>query len=638
VKNREILDSWKEIAAYLGRSEKTCRRLEKELGLPVHRLEESPKARVYAYKDEVDAWRQRTQHSEEMMSSIKETPGIFARKKTIFLGFIILGLAAIAFFVFRKSEPELDPNRIVVAVFENQTGDPSHDTIGRMAADWITQGLVQTGLVDIVPIMSIEHKISSYEGEDLIRFLVKDTKAGTIISGAYYLQGDKIQIHVKITDAREGKLLTAIDPVSGSLHSLAKLLEELRQQLMVKLAANLDPVFGHFADIVYLPPSYEAYKEYREGMKYFYLAEYDQAIEHYLEASSLDPAFDMSKLWAAAAYFNIGEYAKDEALLREVDSSRDRLGPVESIFLDALTADIRGDHLGSYRAYSKMAKLFPLPPHIYVVGLDALFINRPREAADLISSVDPEVYYKNWWRYWTNLTYAHHRLGNHKQELKEARRGRKQYPDLLSTLHLEIRALAALGRIKEVNDRLAESLSLPPQPGWNPGKVMRNAGRILRSHGYREESVDVLLRAEKWFESRSTKEAENESFRCEFGEMYYFLEKWEDSQKIFESLHSEFPDNIGYLGRLGTLAARRGRIEEALKIAEQLEKMDRPYLFGQHLFWRGLISALLGEKEIAMKLLKDAISQGANYHELFANMDIEPLTDYPPFQEFFRPK
>ena len=56
MKDRDILDSWKEIAAYLGRSEKTCRRLEKELGLPVHRLEDSPKARVFAYREEIDQW------------------------------------------------------------------------------------------------------------------------------------------------------------------------------------------------------------------------------------------------------------------------------------------------------------------------------------------------------------------------------------------------------------------------------------------------------------------------------------------------------------------------------------------------------------------------------------------------------
>ena len=35
----------------------------------------------------------------------------------------------------RGSGVRLDPSRIVVAVFENQTGDPKFDPVGRMAAD-----------------------------------------------------------------------------------------------------------------------------------------------------------------------------------------------------------------------------------------------------------------------------------------------------------------------------------------------------------------------------------------------------------------------------------------------------------------------------------------------------------------------
>ena len=53
---REVLQSWKDISAYLGRDVRTCRRWEERLGLPVHRLNGSPKARVMAYKDEIDRW------------------------------------------------------------------------------------------------------------------------------------------------------------------------------------------------------------------------------------------------------------------------------------------------------------------------------------------------------------------------------------------------------------------------------------------------------------------------------------------------------------------------------------------------------------------------------------------------------
>ena len=55
----ELLETWKEIAAYLNRDQRTVKRWERSRGLPVHRLPGGPKAAgVYALKSEVDAWRQ----------------------------------------------------------------------------------------------------------------------------------------------------------------------------------------------------------------------------------------------------------------------------------------------------------------------------------------------------------------------------------------------------------------------------------------------------------------------------------------------------------------------------------------------------------------------------------------------------
>jgi tetratricopeptide (TPR) repeat protein len=50
------LDCWKEIAAYLGRSEKTVRRWEVDRGLPTHRAPGAGRTAVYAYTAELDEW------------------------------------------------------------------------------------------------------------------------------------------------------------------------------------------------------------------------------------------------------------------------------------------------------------------------------------------------------------------------------------------------------------------------------------------------------------------------------------------------------------------------------------------------------------------------------------------------------
>jgi tetratricopeptide (TPR) repeat protein len=54
--DRRRLDSWKEIASYLGRTVRTVQRWERDEGLPVRRHVHHKLSSVYAYTDEIDAW------------------------------------------------------------------------------------------------------------------------------------------------------------------------------------------------------------------------------------------------------------------------------------------------------------------------------------------------------------------------------------------------------------------------------------------------------------------------------------------------------------------------------------------------------------------------------------------------------
>ena len=58
------LETWGEIASYLRRSVRTVRRWEAEEGLPVHRLMHKTLASVYAFKSELEAWRESRESAE----------------------------------------------------------------------------------------------------------------------------------------------------------------------------------------------------------------------------------------------------------------------------------------------------------------------------------------------------------------------------------------------------------------------------------------------------------------------------------------------------------------------------------------------------------------------------------------------
>ncbi len=54
--NAEMLNSWKEVAVYLGRGVRTVQRWEIDLGLPVRRPRGKPRSAVIALKTELDSW------------------------------------------------------------------------------------------------------------------------------------------------------------------------------------------------------------------------------------------------------------------------------------------------------------------------------------------------------------------------------------------------------------------------------------------------------------------------------------------------------------------------------------------------------------------------------------------------------
>jgi len=60
IKNRDLqkkrLDTWKEIADYMGRDIRTCQRWEMEFDLPVYRMSQHKKSRVFCYTNELDDW------------------------------------------------------------------------------------------------------------------------------------------------------------------------------------------------------------------------------------------------------------------------------------------------------------------------------------------------------------------------------------------------------------------------------------------------------------------------------------------------------------------------------------------------------------------------------------------------------
>ncbi|MEE8117573.1 MAG: serine/threonine-protein kinase, partial [Gemmatimonadales bacterium] len=363
------------------------------------------------------------------------------------MGGAVIAVALVVALMLPEGGGAATPDRVVVALYENQTGDPTLAHLGPMATDWITQGLAQTGLLNVVVARSGLAELTPTPTRPIARrihALVEETGAELVVSGAYYRQGGRLHFQTRITDP-EGQVILGLSPVITPLDSPLVAVELLRQRVMGALATLVDERLRPAARAFSQPPSYEAYQQYVAGMTQFVRINLPVAVGHFLRASELDSSFVTAKLLAAFVYTTMKDWRRADSLAQIVNRSRDALAPLERHQLDWVLGLVGGDvpaALGAIRAASELTG----DDMLIFVALTALWANRPEEALEALQGLDHEggfardfILFSDW------VCVALHVLGRHRDELDEARRGRQQVPTGQSKVVNEIRALYALG-------------------------------------------------------------------------------------------------------------------------------------------------------------------------------------------------
>ncbi len=554
---------------------------------------------------------------------------------------VVVLIFAVAFLVlkpFKAKEPasevNLLPDRYYVAILENQTGDPSLDSLGRMAADWITQGLSQLGR-EIEPLVAQVAAAASQ-----VQKTAEKGRAGKFICGAYYLSGDSLQIQVRIMDTTSGKVVYALPLVSGPRQDPMKAINILSQRLTGSLAMKheweMDP------SLLIQPPLYEAYQEYIAGVGFFGSND-EEAIAHFKKAAQLDPQFFRPKLYIALSYSNRGDYAEADAILKQILGQKNQFSLFERHTLDWYTAHLQGNILKAYRAIRLGANLAPQSwVFSYLTGLYAQSRNHPQETVNTFfrnsAGKDfPQLKTsQSWW--YKVLADSHHMLSNFDEELEVSREGKRLFPDNIDYHFIDARALAARGNVEGARKKIEECFAFPVSR-LHMSQGLLNCSLELRVHGHADKGREIARQATAWLRQKENEKALTGEESFNLARIMAAAEQWDDAEKLASSLASKDQKNVGYAGLLGALHARRGDGAAARKISEKLQGCKQPYLFGEHTLWRARIAAQLGEKEEAVRLLREAFAQGNAFGVwLHRDIHLEPLRGFPAFEAFQKPQ
>ena len=531
-----------------------------------------------------------------------------------------------------------DPRRILVVPFENMTGDHALDPVARLAADTVAGGLAEIKGVEVVEAASNGRPRTP---EDVLR-AAAEKNAGTIVSGSYSLNGDALALRGKLIDTVSGRTLYALDPASGPCGKPDEAIEGLRQRVMgaVTYHFKVSLVSGLQARAV----PYDAYREFAEAMA---AAGFDlQSSRVHLErAVQIDPEFWMAHLQLAMILAVLDEVPKAQVTIGRVRENVVHLNPTEWLFLSLLEARLADDLPEALRIARQLRETAP-KDLIFVAfaSRTAVAVNRPREALAILGDLTAIDWTEasRWPQAaWTirRSAFAHHLLGGYEAELADAELGLKYFPSFVTLREDKVRALAALGRLGELDAVIEESLSMPAGRNGSAGTVMLEAAEELRAHGHPDEAVRLANRAEDWYASRPAGTTEGTVAGANRAEILWIAQRWREARGVAEEFARDNPRSVHAKGILGVNAARDGDRATAVAYRDALSSETRPFAKGYASYWRACISAQLDEKDRAVALLQEAFARGLAFDQyIHRYVYLEPLHGYPPFEELIKPK
>jgi TolB-like protein len=363
------LVSWKEIAVFLNRSERTVKRWERERWLPVHRVPGGERGSVFAYPSELNAWLLAEQgtaaesngvleqlHSEssepapsnpepgrvadpatEQRAAPAETLPVAAAARhrwnvspaRITAWLVPLALTAALIFYFSTNHTgsrvsavddhelsnataaDLTPDSVAVLPFSIAGGDLSSDYL----SDGITESLI--GDLAHVPQLKVRSRDSvfRFKGKDIeVQEAGSELGVSEVVSGRVTVQATNIQVSAELTDVQDNTEIWA-KRYSGKTSDLIQLQEQIAGDIAKQLRSTLSA-----ADKQQVSrqgtQNMEAYNLYLKGRYGWYQRTFpslEASIPYFNQAIAKDPGYALAYSSLADVYSVLPIFGGDPA-------------------------------------------------------------------------------------------------------------------------------------------------------------------------------------------------------------------------------------------------------------------------------------------------------------------------------------
>ena len=538
--------------------------------------------------------------------------------------------------------------RIVVATFENLTGDAHLDPLGELTADWLARTLLEAGfeVADARTSATINRMLAALgpkrTANDRAAALAKETDAATVVTGRYYRARDSLQFEANIMDPARGVILHAVGPLRGIADDAPALIGMLANRVTASLAASTDTTAGASTTSLTEPPSLRAFEHTSRAWEMFFTRPADTAVvfAELARALAVDTGYAAPRLMRAYVLDVKAQWPDLAKTVAELEPRRERMGRVEREALTLFESDLRGDLLGRLRSSRELVRLSPGSADMeLLLAVSASYVNRPQEAHDALVAAKPD-------RgislvspmYWAWRAYSDHMLGHFDDEFESARQEYRRFPTSATSAMGFARSYAAMGKIAALDSLLGRAGIGGSAPSQDVRWLALLAGRELRAHGHAAAAQALFTRVARLpgLSSTSRDELLTQALAL------YEAGQLAEAKAAYERLDASGND-IEVVGRLGAIAIRTGDAPAAAKAEQRLGAWSTAFAFGAPLYWRAHMLALSGRRPEAIAMIHSATAAGYRLYDLGVitlhdEGDFATMWNDPGFRELVRPR
>ena len=274
---------------------------------------------------------------------------------------LVLSLVAGTWWLTRTPPPpkQHDPVSVVIADFQNGTGDPTFDGTLEPTLRMALEGAGFISAYDRAQIGKTGAKAPARLDEAAAREIAVKQGLGVVVSGALTRQGSGYSLVVKAAQAVTGTVITSAGARASGRNDVLNVATRLVTRVRQALGDDTSDSAQRFAKDSLTTTSLEVVHEYAAAMEAMSDSKFDEARRRYAKAVALDPNFGFAYAGLAMALWNRGQQQEAEKYAKQAVSHLDGMTERERYRTRGNFYLVTSDYQACVKEYGDLIKRYP---------------------------------------------------------------------------------------------------------------------------------------------------------------------------------------------------------------------------------------------------------------------------------------